>query len=57
MNLSDCSCMKIKTPAYVKLPAYMSLGINDNGELIVTVDDRKSSAKINENGELEVKGI
>ena len=55
--MSDCSCMKIKTPPYVKMPGYLSLKINDNGELIATVDDRKSSARINENGELEVKGI
>lgn len=53
--MSDCSCMKIKTPPYVKLPAYFAIKINDNGEMIVTVDDKKASAKINENGELEVR--
>lgn len=55
--MSDCSCMKIKVPPYVKLPAFLTISINSNGELIVTVDDRRSSAKLNENGELEVKGI
>lgn len=53
--MSDCSCMKIKVPPYVKLPAYFAIKINDNGEMIVTVDDRKASARINENGELEVR--
>lgn len=55
--MSDCNCMKIKTPAFVQMPSFLAIAINENGELIVKVDDKRSFAKLNGNGELEVKGI